>query len=166
MRVRKVWLKPIRYLETSLKVFLLHEIVMISVHPYILRALYQWICDTNLTPQLLVDTDNLEVVVPKEYIENDHIILNISPTAVRDLVLGDEYIMFNARFGGRFREISVPISCVQAIYARESNQGLSLAQFDMEQPHEAGDKSSKEKSVSVSDSQRKAKSKPSLKIVK
>ena len=77
---------------------------MISVHPYILRALYQWICDTNLTPQLLVDTDNLEVVVPKEYIENDHIILNISPTAVRDLVLGDEYIMFNARFGGRFRK--------------------------------------------------------------
>jgi stringent starvation protein B len=141
---------------------------MISVHPYILRAIYQWICDTNLTPQLLVDTDNLEVVVPKEYIENDHIILNISPTAVRDLVLGDEYIMFNARFGGRFREISVPISCVQAIYARESNQGLSLAQFDMEQPHEAGDEPSKGNNVSVSDTdiQRKAKSKPILKIVK
>ena len=115
-----------------------------------------------------MDTVNVEVVVPKEYIENDQIILNISPTAVRDLVLGDEYIMFNARFGGRFREISVPVSCVQAIYARESNQGLSLAQFDMEQSHEAGDKSSKEKNVSVSDSdtQRKAKSKPSLKIVK
>jgi stringent starvation protein B len=137
---------------------------MMSVHPYILRAVYQWICDTNLTPQLLVDTDNLEVVVPKEYIENDHIILNISPTAVRDLVLGDEYIMFNARFGGRFREISVPISCVQAIYARESNQGLSLAQFDMEQPHAAGGNSSR--GNTDTDTQPKAKSKPSLKIVK
>ena len=139
---------------------------MVSVHPYILRAVYQWICDTNLTPQLLVDTDNLEVVVPKEYIENDHIILNIGPTAVRDLVLGDEYVMFNARFGGRFREISVPINCVQAIYARESYQGLSLAQFDMKQPHEADDKSSKENNTPISDTDTQRKAKPSLKIVK
>jgi stringent starvation protein B len=141
---------------------------MVSVQPYILRAVYQWICDTNLTPQLLVDTNHPEVVVPKEYIEDNHIVLNISPTAVRDLVLGDEYVLFNARFGGRFREITVPLSSVLSIYARESNQGLSLAQFDMEQPYDDGDKSSNENSVPSSDiaSQRKVKSKPSLTIVK
>jgi len=116
----------------------------------------------------LVDTNHPEVVVPKEYIEDNHIVLNMSPTAVRDLVLGDEYVLFNARFGGRFREITVPLSSVLAIYARESNQGLSLAQFDMEQPYDDGDKSSNENSVPSSDiaSQRKVKSKPSLTIVK
>jgi stringent starvation protein B len=145
------------------------EVIMVSVQPYILRAVYQWICDINLTPQLIVCTDHHEVVVPKEYIKNNQIVLNISPTAVRDLVLGDEYVLFSARFSGRFREVIIPLSSVLSIYARESNQGLSLAQFDMEEASDDSEKSLRENikpNLEELKAQPKVKAKPSLTIVK
>ena len=102
--------------------------------PYLLRALYEWILDNGMTPHLLIDTTISGTRVPAEDINNNRIVLNISPDAVHELVLGNEEINFNARFGGKSRQIHLPINSVTAIYARENGQGLL---FPAEQDQDA-----------------------------
>ena len=99
---------------------------MVSTRPYLIRAIYDWAQDNNLTPHILVDATQDDVSVPAEFIEDDKIILNIAGGAVADLSLGDDYIAFNARFAGVAREIFVPVSAVRAVYARENGMGIVL----------------------------------------
>jgi stringent starvation protein B len=100
----------------------------IPTKPYILRALYEWCVDNGYTPHLAVKVDS-HVQVPSEYVKGGEITLNISPTAVHKLQMGNEQIEFSARFGGVARQISVPIVSVHALYARETGQGMT---FDLE----------------------------------
>lgn len=97
---------------------------MTSSRSYIARALYEWILDNDCTPYILVDVHRPGVEVPQEYVKDGQIVLNISPTAVRVLNIGNDYIMFDGRFGGRALTISVPISALMAIYAQENGQGM------------------------------------------
>ncbi|MEX0607219.1 MAG: ClpXP protease specificity-enhancing factor [Halofilum sp. (in: g-proteobacteria)] len=97
---------------------------MTSSRPYLLRAIYQWIVDNHCTPYLLVNAAAPDVSVPVEYVENDKIILNIGPSAAYQLVLGDEEVTFNARFGGQPMDVSAPIAAVLAVYSRENGQGM------------------------------------------
>lgn len=97
---------------------------MTSSRPYLIRALYQWIVDNGVTPYILVDASVEGVSAPAQYIQDGKIVLNIAPMAVRSLVLADEHISFNARFGGHSTDIFVPVSAVLAIYARENGQGM------------------------------------------
>ena len=92
--------------------------------PYLLRALYDWIVDSDNSPYLLVAVDSDAVRVPSEYVSEGKIVLNIAPMAVRDLDLGNETIRFSGRFGGRPFPIEVPLSSVQAIYAKETGEGM------------------------------------------
>jgi stringent starvation protein B len=98
--------------------------------PYILRALYEWCVDNGCTPHLAVKVDD-RAQVPAEYVRSGEITLNISPTAVHKLQMGNEVIEFSARFGGVARQISVPVANVFALYARESGHGMT---FDVEPP--------------------------------
>jgi stringent starvation protein B len=100
----------------------------IPTKPYILRALYEWCVDNGYTPHLAVKVDS-HVQVPSEYVKGGEITLNISPTAVHKLQMGNETIEFSARFGGVARQISVPIESVHALYARETGHGMT---FDFE----------------------------------
>ena len=97
---------------------------MTSSQPYLIRAIYDWIIDNNFTPYLLVNAENDYAMIPREYVEDGKIVLNINPSAISDLQLGNDYIMFNARFSGKAMEVSVPIVAVLAIYARENGQGM------------------------------------------
>ena len=97
---------------------------MTSNRPYLVRGLHQWILDNDMTPYLLVDASRPEVVVPEDFVSDGKIVLNISPMAVRDLVLGDDAVRLHARFGGRPCEIHVPMSAVLAIYAKENGRGM------------------------------------------
>jgi stringent starvation protein B len=97
---------------------------MTSNRPYLIRAFYQWLVDNGLTPYLLVDVNNSDVVVPQQYVEGDRITLNIGPSAVRDLDLGNDYISFNARFGGKPMDVLFPVSSVLGIYAQENGSGM------------------------------------------
>ena len=92
--------------------------------PYLLRALYDWIVDSELTPYLLVAVDDASVQVPSEYVSEGKIVLNVSPMAVRDLDLGQEAVAFSGRFGGRPFPIHVPMGSIQAIYAKETGEGM------------------------------------------
>ena len=96
-----------------------------STRPYLIRALYEWCSDNGFTPYVAVSVDET-VQVPHEYVKDNEIVLNIGLDATSSLTLGNEYIEFKARFGGKAREILVPISHVVAIYARENGQGMAF----------------------------------------
>ncbi|WBY03489.1 ClpXP protease specificity-enhancing factor [Ramlibacter tataouinensis] len=96
-----------------------------STRPYLIRALYDWCTDNGLTPYVAVQVDET-VQVPREYVKNGEIVLNISFDATSSLKLGNEFIEFKARFAGSAREIMVPINRVIAIYARENGQGMAF----------------------------------------
>lgn len=97
---------------------------MTSSQSYLVRGIYDWILDNGMTPYLLVNAEYDDVIIPREFIEDGKIVLNINPTAISDLQLGNDYIMFHARFSGKSMEVSVPVSAVLAIYARENGQGM------------------------------------------
>lgn len=97
---------------------------MTSTRPYLIRAFYDWILDNGLTPHLLVDAEAGGVVVPRQFVKDGKIVLNLSPTAVRQLQLGNEVLQFGARFGGVAMEVRVPPAAVLGIYARENGQGM------------------------------------------
>ncbi len=104
---------------------------MTSNRPYLIRALFDWLVDNGLTPHLLVEVSDESVVVPRQYVEDGHIVLNISPAAVRDLDLGNEWITFNTRFSGTPTDILVPTTAVLGIYARENGQGMLFPQDEL-----------------------------------
>src|SRR5574343_600639 len=96
-----------------------------STRPYLIRALHDWCTDNGFTPYLAVYVDS-SVQVPREYVKNNEIVLNVSFEATSQLTLGNDFIEFKARFGGRARDISVPVDHVIAIYARENGQGMAF----------------------------------------
>ncbi|ADU35499.1 ClpXP protease specificity-enhancing factor [Variovorax paradoxus] len=96
-----------------------------STRPYLIRALYEWCTDNGFTPYVAVQVDDT-VQVPREYVKNGEIVLNISFDATSSLKLGNDFIEFKARFAGSAREISVPVGRVIAIYARENGQGMAF----------------------------------------
>jgi len=94
-----------------------------STKPYLIRAVHEWACDSNLTPYLSVKIDD-HTRAPMEHVKDGEIMLNVGYDATRNLTMGNDLIQFSARFGGVSRECSVPISAVQGIFARENGQGL------------------------------------------
>ncbi len=107
-----------------------------STRPYLIRALHDWCTDNGFTPYLAVFVDR-SVQVPLEYVKNNEIVLNIGFEATSGLKLGNEFIEFKARFGGRAREIVVPVDHVVAIYARENGQGMAFPAPAATEPAEA-----------------------------
>lgn len=98
---------------------------MTSSRPYMVRGLYEWIVDNDCTPYLLVNAHGVGVLVPQQHVNKDgQIILNINPTAVRDMLIEGDAVSFNARFGGIPTDIYVPMASVLGIYARENGQGM------------------------------------------
>ncbi len=96
-----------------------------SAKPYLIRALYEWCTDNGLTPHIAVQVDE-SVQVPREYVKDGEIVLNVGFDATSALKLGNEFIEFKARFAGSAREIIVPIGRVAAIFARENGQGMAF----------------------------------------
>jgi stringent starvation protein B len=99
---------------------------MTSHRPYLLRALYEWIADNGMTPHLLVDATRPHVQVPLHAVKDGRIVLNVAERAVAGLQMSNDVIRFSARFGGVSHSVSVPVSAVLAIYARETGQGMAL----------------------------------------
>jgi stringent starvation protein B len=97
----------------------------ISTKPYLLRAIYEWCTDNGYTPYLAAMVD-AGTKVPREFVKNGEIVLNISFTATTGLKIENELVQFHARFGGVSRDISIPVENVVAIYARENGQGMAF----------------------------------------
>ncbi|MDR5859598.1 ClpXP protease specificity-enhancing factor [Halomonas eurihalina] len=97
---------------------------MHSSRPYIARALYQWLLDNELTPYIVVDAEQEGVEVPRQFVQNGQIVLNMSVSAIHDLSMENEAIAFSARFGGKPMQLMVPMEALIAIYARENGVGM------------------------------------------
>lgn len=97
---------------------------MTSNRPYVLRALHEWIIDNGMTPYVLVNAGIPDVAVPGEYIHDGRVVLNISPAAVADLDMGNDFVCFTARFAGKPTLVSLPLNAILAIYAKENGKGM------------------------------------------
>lgn len=115
----------------------------ISTKPYLLRAVHEWCVDQGFTPYMLVTVDE-SVVVPKEFVRDGQIVLNVSYDATSQLQIGQGFVKFKARFGGVMRNIEVPLSKVVAMYAKEAEHGMWFEEGEADQaeqmqaPAEAG----------------------------
>lgn len=97
---------------------------MNSSRPYIARALYEWLVDNDLTPQIVVDAEMDGVEVPRDFVTNGQIVLNIGVSAVGEFEMNNDAIVFSARFGGKSTQLMVPMPALLAIYARENGVGM------------------------------------------
>ncbi|MFT4021076.1 MAG: ClpXP protease specificity-enhancing factor [Acinetobacter sp.] len=100
------------------------ELNLSPTRPYLARAIFEWICDNQLTPYLMVDATQPNTAVPAQFVKDGQIVLNIAPHAVHQFQMSNDAITFSARFGGVSQNIYVPFSAVLGIYARENSQGL------------------------------------------
>ena len=130
---------------------------MTSQRPYLLKAILDWILDNSCTPYIVIETAVAGVEVPEEHVDNNRIVLNISPNAIRNFNVDQGWITFDSRFSGKIQSIAAPVGAVVAIYAQETGQGMM---FELELPDNEG-------STSTDDSDKSTESKTShLQIVK
>jgi len=134
---------------------------MTSSRPYLVRAIHEWILDNDLTPHIVVNADAEGVHVPSEYVKDGQISLNVSAAAVNGLSMDNDWIVFDARFGGKSFQVSVPTDAVLAIFAKENGAGMSFGEEENQDdppPGPGGDDKLK--------SGAKSKAQPALRIVK
>lgn len=91
--------------------------------PYLLRAFYEWIVDNDCTPYLVVDAEYPETKVPSQFVQNGQIVLNVAPSAVSQMLMGNDDVRCSARFGGQPFSLYIPVKAVLAIYAKENGAG-------------------------------------------
>lgn len=139
------------------------ELNLTPTRPYLARAIYEWICDNNLTPYLLVDATKPYTDVPTQFVQDGQIVLNIVPHAVHRMNLSNDAITFSARFGGASKDIYVPMNAVLGLYAKENGQGMFFdpeeyadVQIDTEALQSSSDETKENETV---------KKKPSLRIL-
>ncbi len=107
--------------------------------PYLIRAIYDWIVDNNLTPYILVNALQPGVQVPRSYVDEEgRIILNVTPIAVTGLVIGNEALEFRASFDGHLQHLYIPTFAIIAIYAFENGRGLVFGPEDEEEEGDGG----------------------------
>lgn len=115
---------------------------MTPSRPYFVRAVYEWVLDNQMTPYLLVNADYPMVEVPSEFVNAGKIVLNLAPSAIRELQMGNDFIAFSARFSGRVRQLTVPLGSVLAVYAKENGKGMFFDDSEIPPPDDGGDDSS------------------------
>lgn len=125
--------------------------------PYLVRAIYEWIVDNNLTPYIGVDVEIPNTVVPKEYIQDGRIVLDISPTATNNLIISNDSLECSARFSGISYNLYIPITAIMIIYAQENDRGMAFP------PEEFATESFEEDEQTSIDTPKK--SKPQLKLL-
>ena len=134
-----------------------------SRRPYLLRAMHEWITDNGQTPHIVVDAEIEGVGVPRQFVKDGKIILNISRSAAQGLRLGNDALTFQARFSGVTNAIAIPMRAVLGIYARETGQGMIFTENDLapEPTDPPGSPPAPGRGARATDSRR-----PKLKVVK
>lgn len=130
-----------------------------SNRSYLLNAIYDWVVDNEATPHVLIFADNPQAQVPQQFVEEGKIILNISPTAAKDLLIDKDGLSFSARFSGKPFSIYAPIGAVLALYASENGEGLSFEPEDTPPPDAPSP-------VDIKSKTKKSSKRPALKVVK
>jgi stringent starvation protein B len=126
-----------------------------------------WIVDCGYAPHLIVDATSDTVQVPRQFVKEGRIVLNISASATQSFQIGAAAVEFNARFSGVSHRIRVPVEHVLGIYARETGQGMVFTEEPGNLPADAaapggGDEDPPEPPPPPPDRPKR----PSLKVVK
>ncbi len=141
----------------------------LSQQPYFLRALYEWCVDSGHTPYLTVRVDK-RTRVPQAYVKDGQIILNVGPSAVRNIHMDGEWVTFSARFGGMSHSIEIPVGNVIAIYARETGEGMAFDNLGTSSDAEIGESSVTDEpsgqETEEGNSPQPPRGRPQLKVVK
>ncbi len=133
---------------------------MLVQRPYLLKAFYNWIVDSECTPHIIVDATQSCVEVPQQFVEDGKIVLNIAPQSVMAFSMDDDAVAFNARFSGQPMQVYVPIYAIEGIYARENGAGTI---FPEEPAYQALDEASASPIEAVKEDKPK---RPTLTVVK
>ncbi|EGN74856.1 stringent starvation protein B [Idiomarina sp. A28L] len=142
---------------------------MTPKRPYILRALYEWLVENDLTPHLVVDAEYPYVEVPQQFVQDGQIVLNVLPGAIQGLIMGNEQVSFRTRFNGQDQKIVLPIGSILAIYARENGAGTIFEPEDAllsEVEGESAEQHDNSNSSNNNDQPEKPKKGPTLTVVK
>jgi stringent starvation protein B len=123
--------------------------------------MHEWMLDNGFTPHLVVDAKRDGVRVPEAHVKDGKIVLNVSPSATRALSLGNDFVTFEARFGGVSQQLAVPIAAVLGIYARETGQGMIFGEDDSPPTTPKGDGPEPAPTTPASGGRR-----PKLKVIK
>ncbi len=97
---------------------------MTPKRPYLFRSMYEWLCDNNVTPYLVVDATIEGVIVPQEHVSDGQIVLNLAPHAIGYINIEDHGVAFSARFSGKSMDLYAPITAIMALYAKENGEGM------------------------------------------
>jgi stringent starvation protein B len=124
--------------------------------------MHEWMLDNGFTPHLVVDAKREGVLVPEGHVKDGKIVLNVSPSATRALSLGNDFVSFEARFGGVSQQLAVPVAAVLGIYARETGQGMVFNEEAGRQPATGDQANAEEVAPRTPDPPKRAK----LKVVK
>lgn len=126
--------------------------------PYLIRGLYEWLLDNQVTPYILVDSSCDRVIVPRGVATDGKLVLNLAPSAIQNLEMTNDYLSFSARFNGVAQDVYCPMESVLAIYARENGEGMmfSAESEDLQTTNSSSGNTGKAKQAS----------KPGLKVVK
>ena len=130
--------------------------------PYLLRAMHQWISDCGNTPHVIVDAERAGPEIPKAYVKEGKIVLNLSFTATQRLKLGNADVEFDARFSGVVHHVSFPVAAVMGIYARETGEGMVFSDQDLGPEPPRGPTATEEGAGAAAP----ARTRPQLKVVK
>jgi stringent starvation protein B len=129
--------------------------------------MHEWMSDNGYTPHLVVDARRHGVRVPEQHVQDGKIILNVSHSATRGLSLGNEFVSFEARFGGVSRRLEIPVDAVLGIYARETGQGMIFGDDDSPPPAGPPASDPRPPTASATSGSSRASRKPAkLKVVK
>jgi stringent starvation protein B len=136
-----------------------------SRRPYLLRAMHEWISESGCTPHLVVDAAVAGVDVPRQYVRDGKIILNVSWNATGQLELGNEELSFSGRFGGVSTAVRIPVRAVLAIYARETGQGMMFSE-DQDGPGQGPSDGESASTAPQDEAKKRPRGRASLKVVK
>ena len=142
------------------------KITMTSSRPYLVRAFNEWVLDNDCTPYIVVDAGIQGVQVPTEHVANGQIVLNISPGAVRGLVIGNGALEFSARFGGVPMQVFIPLQAIMAIYAKENGEGMVFGSEPGSPGPDGPGSDKKDPAGSEESGSERPSGKPTLKVVK
>lgn len=137
-----------------------------STRPYLIRALYEWMGDNGLTPHVVVDAAQPGVTVPPQAVRDGRVVLNLSSQATHRLELGNDWLRFRARFGGRDERVEIPIPAVIAIFARENGQGMSFPELEAVSGSSASDEDAPMDDEPPDPERPPPRGRPHLKVVK
>lgn len=136
-----------------------------TTKPYMMRAIHEWCVDNALTPHLLVVVND-QTKVPKAFVKDGEIVLNLSYSATKDLNIDNEAVVFSARFGGVAQTLYVPIEAVRGIFARENGQGMFFELGSQESLSTASEMPAEDDTVEAKPKKGAKKKQPNLTIVK